>query len=148
SVTPTAPTGHPVLQAKMVTASVAGTSVARAEAFTLRAGCRVDRVYELGTANPIFIARHQPSITLDLDFIESDSIAGTREDLTPSSPGNIVITVTAPDNDTLVYTAKNMVFVSKGQRANVGGYATRRYSYRSNGQDTTDYGLTITFTAG
>lgn len=142
SITASAPSGAPCFRAKEITISVGSTSVARAQGFAIRAGCRVERVYELGTENPIYVARIEPTVSIDIDWVESDNMAGNLETLTPAAPGNITVTATGY-GDTLTFTLYNMAFVSKGQTANVGGAATRAYSYRSVGLDTDYYGLKL-----
>jgi hypothetical protein len=127
--------------------TIGGTTVARAQRFTLRGTLRVDQLYELGTTAPVSTDFDTPGVTASIDWTESDSAAPVigAALMTLTNPADIVITLgTGLSKKQL--TAVNMVATNVGPRGVVNGYATRRVDYISQG-DTTYGGLKIGKTA-
>jgi len=140
AITVTNPTGRGAYRAPDLIVKVDNTQVARAQGFTLRAGLRIDRLMELGSETPVSIDLSTPQVTVGIDWVESDSIAGNSE-LTIDSPADIVIQIGSQSGGKRL-TVKNAVCTGVGPRGVVNGYATRRYDYISKG-DTTYGGLMI-----
>lgn len=137
TITVTDPSGVACYKSKDVTVSVNGTTGVRVSGLTIRADMPNQDLYELNNANPVATVFDTPNVTCDIDFYESSAIAGATE-LALASPGDIVVTISTAKK----ITCKNMVFKSKDERGTVRGWATRRYSYESKGDSTTN-GLLI-----
>jgi len=136
--TATAPSGVPAYEAKDVHVTVNEVPSARAQGVTARVNVRPDRLYELGDADPIRTARDRISASCEIDWVESDSLAGLVTALTNEAPGDIVIDV----DSKILIEMKDMVWESEGGRDNVNGFATRRATYRSK-TDAAYWGLHI-----
>jgi len=123
---------------KDVKVEVNGVTGIRMTGITARANIASTTLKELNNANPVGVAQDAPTVTCDIDFVESDAMAANNL-LTLTDPKDIVITVGASAK---VITLKNMVSGSakRGDRGNVNGWATRRYSYQSS-SESTYYGL-------
>lgn len=116
----------------------------RAQGFTVTCGSENIDLYELGTEDPVNQIKHRPTVECTVDWAESVSMLGNLDGtgtpkLTNADPGDIGIDV----NGEVWMQCKDMVFVGEGDRANIGGFATRSYRYRSKGGDDTYYNFWI-----
>jgi len=138
TITVTAPTGVGCYKSKDVAVAVNGTTAVRCLGVSIRADLPSQDLYELNNENSVATVFDSPNVTCDIDFYESEAIAGNTT-LALDSPADIVITVgTAVKTITL----KNMISTAQNERGTVRGWGSRRYSYMSKGDDTT-YGLVI-----
>jgi hypothetical protein len=139
SVTP--PAGVACYKSKDVSVSVGGTTGVRVSGVSFRVNIPANDLIELNNANPVATVQDAPTVTAEIDFYESDAMAGNIE-ATLAVPKDIVVTVGGAS--VLRYTLKNMVSGPgvQNQRGNVGGWATRKYSYQLGAYDAS-YGLII-----
>ena len=98
-------------------------------------------MFELCNADVVGVVQDSPTVTADIDFYESDSMAGNTE-IAADDPKDIVVTVNGAS--TLRYTLKKMISANdiRADRGTVRGWATRRYSYQIGAYDAS-YGLII-----
>jgi hypothetical protein len=141
AISATTPTGVPCYKSKDVTVSVGGVTGARVSGISFRANLTANDLVEIGTADVVGSVQDAPTVTCDIDFYESDAMAGNTV-LTLAAPGDIVVNV---GSGAATYTLKSMVSGPnvKGERGTVNGWATRRYSYQIGAYDAS-YGLIIT----
>jgi hypothetical protein len=100
-----------------------------------------DVAVSVGGTNPVATVQDAPTVTAEIDFYESDLMAGNIE-ATLAIPKDIVVTVGGAS--VLRYTLKSMISGPgvQNQRGNVGGWATRKYAYQLGAYDAS-YGLII-----
>lgn len=140
AISATTPSGVPCYKSKDVKVTIDGTAGARVAGISFQANISSNDLSELGSSDIVGTVQDSPTVTCDIDFYESDAMAGNTV-LALSNPGDIVVSV---GSGAVTYTLKNMVSGPgvKGERGSVGGWATRRYSYQTGSYDTS-YGLII-----
>jgi len=145
AISVTTPSGVACYKSKDVSVSVGGTTGVRVSGVSFRVNIPANDLIELNNANPVATVQDAPTVTAEIDFYESDLMAGNVE-ATLAIPKDIVVTVGGAS--VLRYTLKNMVSGPgvQNQRGNVGGWATRKYAYQLGAYDAS-YGLIIDKTA-
>lgn len=141
AITATTPSGVPCYKSKDVTVTVGGVTGVRVAGISFRANITSTDLVQLGSADTVGSVQDTPTVTCDIDFYESDAMAGNNV-LTLAAPGDIVVNV---GSSAVTYTLKKMVSgpTVKSERGTVRGWATRRYSYQIGAYDAS-YGLIIT----
>lgn len=130
-------TGDAAFMAKDITVTVNGTSVVRAQSFRATVDCRPTEVREIGNADIVGRVYDSPAITLEIEFLESTSIAGNTE--FTSSAGSIIVSV---DTSKKILTFNNVRSVETPHSGRVRDFGRRTYRYESDG-NTADGGLTL-----
>jgi len=125
------PTGRGAYRSPDFTVTVGGTQVARAQGFAGRAALRTNRLYEIGSNTPVAVEQDMPTSTISIDWVESDAATGTTF-IPLGMPVDIVVNI--PGVKKLTWT--NCVTTNVGPRGMVNGYATRRLTYTSKGDNT------------
>lgn len=139
AISATTPSGVPCYKSKDVTVTIGGVAGARISGIAFRANVTSNDLSEVGSADVVGSVQDAPNCTCDIDFYESDGMAGNTV-LSAAAPGDIVVSV----GGAVTYTLKNMVSGPniKGERGTVNGWATRRYSYQTGAYDAS-FGLIV-----
>jgi hypothetical protein len=145
AIVATTPSGQACYKSKDVMVSVGGVTGVRVSGVSFRTNVPSNDLIELNNANAVATVQDAPTVTAEIDFYESDLMAGNVE-ATLAVPKDIIVTVGGAS--ILRYTLKNMVSgpAVQNQRGNVGGWATRKYAYMLGAYDAS-YGLIIDKTA-
>lgn len=130
-------TGDAAYMAKDISVEVNGTAVVRAQSFRATVDCRPTVVREFNNSDIVGRVYDSPATTLEIEFLESTSIAGNTE--FTSSAGSIVVKV---NTSSKVLTFNNVRSVQTPRSGRVGDFGRRVYRYESDG-DTDDGGLTL-----
>lgn len=142
SITTTDPTGAGAFRAPVANIELDSTSGVRVQSFRLRAGTRVVRMYQLGSAVPVGIQQERPEVTLEVTWFESSSMAGETA-MTLASPKDVEIQVGSATWDAvgnIQHICNSMISSGDGTRGSIDGWATYTQRYISRGCTTT-YGL-------
>jgi len=144
SVTATTPVaGNVASRAPKMAVTVGGTTGSRVQGYSITASVRGNELSELTNASIVGIVFDQPSITVDIDWVQSTAIAGNNE-YTPVTAATIAVVLTSPaDAAVKTITVQKCITTGKSESATVGGWATKRISYQS-ACSSTDSGLTLT----
>lgn len=132
-------TGAGDYKSKSIAVVVNGQRAARVASFRLTASAQAEDQFEMGTEDPFETTTEVPAVSAEVEFWEDTLATGMMEN-DPTSPHDVIIGV---DGGKLL-TMKNAVWQDTGVRGSVRGAGTRRYSYQSKGDPTTD-GLLISF---
>lgn len=111
-----------------------GTRAARVASFNIRVGVQSEDNYEMGNADSFETTSETPTITADVELYE-DTLATVITENEPESPVNMVIGVGNTDKLITLY---NAVWQDTGVSGRVRGKGTRRYTFKSKGDTTTD----------
>jgi len=130
-------TGDIAFRAQDIDVQINGVSSVRAQSFRVTVDCQPQEVRELNNASVVGRVYDSPTVEVEVEFLESTSIAGAAE--FTSSAGSIVITV---DSTTKVLTLNNIRSVETPRSARVQDFGRRVYRYRSDA-NTDDGGLTL-----
>ncbi len=115
----------------------------RAQGYTIRATARGNELSELNNASIVGTVFDQPSIAVDVDWVQSTNAAGDSE-FALGSEQDITVTLTDEDDTTIkIITVQDCITAGLVEGATVGGWATEAQSYQSL-CNTVDSGLTIT----
>jgi hypothetical protein len=130
-------TGDIAFRSKDINVQINGTDSVRAQSFRATVDLQPAEVRELNNADIVGRVYDSPMIDLEVEFLESTSIAGGAEFTT--SPGSIIILV---DTSTKVLTFNNVRSQETPHSARVRDFGRRVYRYRSDA-NTADGGLTL-----
>ncbi len=131
-------TGDIAFRAKDICVAVNGTSTVRAQSFRVTVDNRPTEVRELCNSSIVGRVFDSPVIDLEIEFLESSSIAGNVE-FTGVSAGSVIITV---DTSKKILTLNNIRSTETPHTARVRDFGRRVYRYRSDA-NTADGGLTL-----
>lgn len=131
-------TGDIAFRSKDINVQINGTDSVRAQSFRVTVDLQATEVRELNNANVVGRVYDSPVIDLEVEFLESTSIAGGAE-FTGESAGSMIIQV---DTSTKVLTLNNIRSVETPHSARVRDFGRRVYRYRSDA-NTADGGLTL-----
>jgi hypothetical protein len=131
-------TGDIAFKSKSINVEVNGTSAVRAQSFRATVDCAPTEVNELNNEDVVGRVYDSSIIDLEIEFLESTSIAGNTE-FTGASAGSIVIYV---DTSKKVLTFNNVRSAETPRNARVQDFGRRVYRYRSDA-NTDDGGLTL-----
>lgn len=131
-------TGDIAFRAKDISVEVNGVAVVRAQSFRVTVDQQPNELRELNNADVVGRAFDSPLIDVEIEFVESDNLAGNTE-FAGASAGSIVIKV---DTSTKVLTLNNVRSQETSHSARVQDWGRRVYRYRSD-SNTADGGLTL-----
>lgn len=129
--------GDIAFRAKDISVLINGTVSVRAQSFRATVDLQPTEVRELNNADVVGRVFDSPMSDLEVEFLESSSIAGAAE--FTSSPGSIIIKV---NSTTKVLTFNNVRSQETPHTARVRDFGRRVYRYRSDA-NTDDGGLTL-----
>jgi hypothetical protein len=131
-------TGDIAFRAQDIDVQVNGVSSVRAQSFRVTVDSQPTEVRELNNPDVVGRVFDSPLIDVEIEFLESDNIAGNVE-FTGASAGSIIIYV---DTSTKVLTLNNVRSTETPHSARVQDFGRRVYRYRSDA-NTADGGLTL-----
>jgi len=126
-------TGAGDYKSKSIGVVVNGQRAVRVASFRLSAAVQPEDQYEMGNQDPFETTTETPSVNAEIEWWEDTLATGMMENES-DAPHDIVIGV---DGGKLL-TMKNAVWQDTGIRGSVRGAGTRRYSYMSKGDSSTD----------